>query len=93
MTIPSDDFTILETEEPLDESAIEVGRANTDGESRTANTSEPIPTPIIRRHVFPSYFPLLTLLRYISVSYATDFVTAEFDTPAIRHSAVSFDKY
>ena len=95
MTIPSDEFTILDANEAPTESAIELGRAGNDVGSDAANTSEssegfePIPTPITRRHFFPNYFPILTLLRYLSVSYATEFVTAEFETHAIRHTAVS----
>ena len=83
-----------------EESTIELGRASTDADSIVTNTTnstegfEQIPTvtvpnPIIRRHVFPTFFPILTLLRYVSVGYASDFVTTEFETQSIRHSAVS----
>ena len=85
----------MESDGPLDESSIELGRADTGGDATPVNETEPaeefepVPSPVTRRHVFPSYFPILTLLRYLSVSYATEFVTAEFETQAIRHTAVS----
>ena len=78
----------------MDESAIEIGRANNDCHSDAANTSESsegfenIPTPMVRRHNFPAIFPLLSFCRYLSVSYATEFVTTEFETQSIRHTAV-----
>ena len=95
MTIPSDEFTVYDTVEQTDESTIELGRMAPDHISDAANTSdssdsmEPVPTPTQRRHQFPNFFPLLTFCRYLTVVYAADFVTTEFASPSIRHSAVS----
>ena len=88
---------MYETSGSVDESTIELGRMNPEHFSDAANTSEssdgmdPIPTPTQRRHLFPNFFPLLTFCRYITVAYAADFVTTEFASPSIRHSAVSYD--
>ena len=103
MTVPSDEFTLYEST-PIDESSIELARmdnnptAGTDNHSNAANTSEsssefdtitaPIPPPMVRRHRFPHFFPILTLCRYFAIVYATSFVTTEFATPSIRHTAV-----
>ena len=103
MTIPSDEFTLFESV-PTEESSIELARAGTDQNSEAAvnsdeaNTSESslgfetlagtTPPPMVRRHRFPHFFPLLTLCRYFAIVYATSFVTTEFTTPSIRHTAV-----
>ena len=111
MTIPSDEFTLFESV-PTDESSIELARAGTDQNSEViansdeANSSEsssgfdtlaaPTPPPMVRRHRFPHFFPLLTLCRYFAIVYATSFVTTEFATPSIRHTAVCnilYDSY
>ena len=81
----------------FDDSIIEHGRAesgpipnSSSNETEDTDDSLPIPAPVIRRHRFPNYFPLLTMCRYLSVVYASEFVTTEFASPAIRHSAVSY---
>ena len=96
--MPSDEFTVYETSESVNESSIELGRAAPDHLSDAANTSdssdgmEHIPTPTQRRHQFPNFFPLLTFCRYITVVYAADFVTTEFASPSIRHACVRINK-
>ena len=105
MTVPSDEFTLYESV-PMDESSIENCRmdnnhgSNATVDTEAANTSEsssefetltaPTPPPMVRRHRFPHFFPILTLCRYFAIVYATSFVTTEFATPSIRHTAVSF---
>ena len=99
MTIPSEDFTSYELPEgTFDESDIENGRSNSNPTQESSATTEseddlPIPSPMVRRHRFPNYFPFLTLCRYLSIAYATDFITTEFASPAIRHTAVSYKTF
>lgn len=42
-----------------------------------------------RRHHYPMYLPLLTMLRYCSMIYLGDIVTTSFSSPGIHHTAVS----
>ena len=42
-----------------------------------------------RRHHYPLYLPLLTMLRYCSMIGLGDIVTTSFSCPGIHHSAVS----
>ena len=46
-------------------------------------------TVTTRRHHYPAYLPLLTLLRYSSTIKMAEIVTTSFSTLGIQHSAVS----
>ena len=72
-----------------DEAAVNSDEANTSESSLGFETlAGTTPPPMVRRHRFPHFFPLLTLCRYFAIVYATSFVTTEFATPSIRHTAV-----
>ena len=77
----------------LDESAIETARAQFSDQANSSLSSQsmdPIATVSVRRHDYPSLFPFLTFVRYLSTAYVSDIVTEEFAIPSIRHSCVSF---
>ena len=41
-----------------------------------------------RRHFYPAWLPILTLLRYMSTIWVTEIATTSFSSPGIHHSAV-----
>ena len=94
---PEHDFTIIEQEElevtdldatepvPLPSSSSRTPPPSLNLESVTDSTY----TVTTRRHQFPQWLPLLTLVRYLSTVHLAEIVTTSFTSSGIHHSAVS----
>ena len=91
------DFTVIEQEEmevtdleanetvPLPSSSSRTPPPSLDLGSITESTY----TVTTRRHQYPQWLPLLTLVRYLSTVHLAEIVTTSFTTNGIHHSAVS----
>ena len=54
------------------------------------NMETPLSYPVsTRRHHYPAYLPLLTLLRYMSTIYLAEVVNTSFRSPGLHHTCVS----
>ena len=88
------EFTHIEqsglSQDEIDESSIEAARFPSSEGANSSFSDASIPSVTVRRHDYPSLFPFLTLVRYLSTAYVSELVTEEFATPSIRHSCVSF---
>ena len=90
------DFTTLEQQEM--EVTVETNPETTAPIPSSATTTPPPSldlsdlsstyTVTTRRHHFPTYLPLLTLLRYSSTIQLAEVVTSSFANAGIQHSAV-----
>ena len=65
------------------------GPSSAPSDDSTATTTTTTTTIASRRHTFPAWFPILTLLRYSSTIYVSEIATTCFESPGIHHSAVS----
>ena len=79
------EFTTIEYEE-----VTTVTSDDEHSENVTANTASGSTFTIAtRRHHYPTYLPILLLLRYMSTIWMSELVCTGFATPGIHHSAVS----
>ena len=86
------EFTTLEHEEIETESVVEpVSELETEPTANSTITASTPVTVAIRRHHFPTYLPLLILLRYMSTIWMSEIALTSFATPGIHHSAVSYE--
>ena len=92
------EYTEVDTEESIDiPSCPPPSGVNSAGANSTRSTvedpsvsseSSTVTVPH-RRHHRSMLLPLMTILRYCSTIWLSDFVTTSFATPGIHHSAVS----